>query len=243
MQVIIMKTIPKVLLTAAAALGLGTAAHADLTLNGASGMFLNPDARINGSLVPQVQANYNDLGDGAKSYGIYGAYSLTGKTEVGAGIGHLDTGGDSRSGFAVNIKQSLLGVPGVGTHVALGAGYDDIHFANLYGYVAATQDLGSKIGGHPLAATLGLRWDRFGKEIDSTKASIYGGIDYGISDKLHLIGELQSRNTKYDTPSPYAIGIRYSASHGITLGAGIQRTGWDGDSGRFFLQAGYKFGR
>jgi hypothetical protein len=237
-----MKTITKVLLTAVAAGTISTAAHADLTLNGASGMFLNPDARISSNLIPQVQANYNDLGDGAKSYGLYAAYGLGGKTEVGAGIGHLDTGGDSRSGFAVNIKQSLIGVPGVGTHVAFGAGYDDIHFGNFYGYIAGTQNFGSKLTGHGLSATLGLRWDRFGKEIDSTKTSIYGGLDFSLSDKLHLIGELQSRNTEYDTPSPYAIGIRYSALHGITLGAGIQRTGWDGDSGRFFLQAGYKFG-
>jgi hypothetical protein len=221
---------------------LSTAAHADLTLSGASGMFLNPDARINSGLVPQVQANYNDLGDGAKSYGLYGEMGVGAKMEVGAGIGHLDLGDDSDSGFAVNVKQSLIGVPGAGTHVAIGAGYDDIHFGNLYGFAAVTQNFGSKITGHALAATLGLRWDRFGKEIDSTKTSIYGGVDFGISDKLHLIGELQSRNTKYDTPSPYALGIRYSASHGITLGAGFQRTGWDGESGKFFLQAGYKFG-
>lgn len=236
-----MKNITKVLLTATAALSLSTAAHADLTLSGASGMFLNPDARINSGLVPQVQANYNDFGDGAKSYGIYGSYSLTGKTEIGAGLGRLDTGYDTDSGFAVNIKQSLIGVPGIGTHVAIGAGYDDIHFGNLYAYAAATQNFGSKLTGHGLSATLGLRWDRFGKEIDSTKASIYGGVDFGISDKLHLIGELQSRNTKYDTPSPYAIGIRYSPLGGFTLGAGIQRTGWSNGS-NFFLQAGYKFG-
>jgi len=236
-----MKTITKVLLTATAALGISTAAHADLTLSGASGMFLNPDARINSSLVPQVQANYNDLEDG-KSYGLYGVFSVGGKTELGGGIGHLDEYGDSKSGFAVNVKQSLIGVPGVGTHIAVGAGYDDIHYGNLYGYLAATQDFGSKLTGHGLSATLGLRWDRFGKEIDSTKASIYGGVDFGISDKLHLIGELQSRNTKYDTPSPYALGIRYSPASGITLGAGFQRTGWSGDSGKFFLQAGYKFG-
>jgi len=238
----IMKTLTKVLLTATAALGISTAAHADLTLSGASGMFLNPDARINSSLVPQVQANYNDFGHGAKSYGIYGAYSLGGKSEIGAGIGHFNSDGDSDSGFAVNYKQSLIGMPGVGTHIAYGAGYDGIHFNNLYGYVAGTQSFGSKLTGHGLSATLGLRWDRFGKEIDSTKTSIYGGVDFGVSDKLHLIAELQSRNTKYDSPSPYAVGVRYSAARGITLGAGFQRTGWSGDEGRFFLQAGYKFG-
>ncbi|MEO6907643.1 MAG: hypothetical protein ABI210_07105 [Abditibacteriaceae bacterium] len=205
-------------------------------------MFLNPDANISSSLIPQVQANYNDLGDGAKSYGLYGAYSLGGKTEIGAGIGHYNGDGNLRSGFAANIKQSLIGVPGVGTHVAYGIGYDGIHFANLYTYLAGTQNFGSKLTGHGLSATLGLRWDRFGKEIDSTKTSVYGGMDFQLSDKLHLIGELQSRNTKYDSPSPYAIGIRYSAFHGITLGAGLQRTGWDGDSGRLFAQVGYKFG-
>lgn len=237
-----MKMLTKVLLTATAALGLGTAAHADLTLNGASGMFLNPDARINSSLVPQIQANYNDFDDGAKSYGLYGAIGLGGKTEIGGGVGYLKTPGDSDTGFAVNIKQSLIGVPGVGTNVAIGAGYDDIHSGNLFGYVAATQNFGSRLTGHGLSATLGLRWDRFGKDIDSTKASVYGGVDFAISNKLHLIGELQSRNTKYDSPSPYAIGVRYSPLNGFTLGAGIQRTGWSGSDGEFFLQAGYKFG-
>lgn len=237
-----MKTITRLLLTAVVACGISTAAHADLTLNGASGMFLNPDARINSGLVPQVQGNYNDLGNGGKSYGLYGAIGLGSKTEVGAGVGHLNTNGNSKSGIAVNIKQSLIGVPGVGTNIAYGAGFDGIHYNDLYGYVAGTQDFGSKLTGHGLSATLGLRWDRFGSQIDSTKTSIYGGVDLQLNSKLHLIGELQSRNTKYDTPSPYAIGVRYSALHGITLGAGIQRTGWDGDNGRFFLQAGYKFG-
>jgi len=236
-----MKLIGKVLLSAFVALGTATAADADLTLSGASGMFLNPDARTGSTLKPQVQANYNDL-DGGESYGIYGAVSMGGKTEFGAGVGHLKYGSDSDAGFAVSMKQSLIGVPGVGTHVAFGLGYDDIHYGNLYGYLAATQDFGSKLGGHGVAATLGLRWDRFGKEIDSTKASIYGGIDVSLNEKLHLIGELQSRNTKYDTPSPYAVGIRYSPLSGVTLGAGFQRTGWSGDSGKFFLQAGYKFG-
>ena len=237
-----MKTIVKVLLMAAAAVAIPTTAQADLTINGASGMFLNPDARIISGLVPQVQTNYNDLGDGLKSYGLYAAYGLGGKTEVGAGIGRLSSDGDSKSGFAVNIKQSLIGVPGVGTHVAYGLGYDDIHFGNFYGYVAATQSFGSKLAGHGLSATLGLRWDRFGKEIDSTKTSLYGGVDFQLNDKMHLIGELQSRNTKYDTPSRYAIGVRFAASHGITLGAGLQRTGWNDSRGRLFMQAGYKFG-
>lgn len=235
-----MKTITKVLLTTVTALGMSSAAQADLTLSGASGMFLNPDGRIHSSVVPQVQANYNDL-DHGKSYGVYGAFSVGGKTELGAGVGHLESYGESNSGFAVNIKQSLIGVPGVGTQVAVGAGYDDIHYGNLYGYLAATQDFGSKIGGYGISATLGLRWDRFGKEIDSTKTSIYGGVDIELNEKLHLIGELQSRNTQ-NGESPYALGVRYSPLSGVTLGAGFQRTGWSGDSGQFFLQAGYKFG-
>lgn len=236
-----MKSIAKVLLVTTMVLGPAASARADLTLSGASGMFLNPDARINSGLVPQVQVNYNDL-EGGESYGIYGSMSVDQRTEVGIGAGHLSDG-DKNSGLAANMKQRLLGVPGAGTQLAYGLGYDGIHFNNLYGYVAVTQDFGSKIGGHNVAATLGLRWDRFGKEIDSTKTSVYGGVDVGLNDKLHVIGELQGRNTRLHSASPYALGVRYAPARGLTLGAGIQRTGWNGSSGRFFLQAGYKFGR
>jgi hypothetical protein len=108
---------------------------------------------------------------------------------------------------------------------------------------------------------LGVRWDRYtdfsssGPDEKTSKASAFAGVEVPLTrdGALSLIGELQSKNigdpltASSDAKFPYSLGLRYHPrNQAFSIGAGVARQGLNTpyeSQPRFFVQAGYTFGK
>ena len=258
----------KTLLATTAVLGCTQIAKADLTINGETGLFLNPTAAIAQKDKPQIQANYFDLGTHYedKFYGIYGAMQAADKLEVSAGIDKFDSSSEyptawDRNGFDIGAKYQLFTEQEKGFSLAVGGGFDRGLLDNIRMYAAASKSFGSKNKRAPIIGTLGVRWDRYtdfsvsDSDDHSSKASVFAGVEVPLTrdGDLGLIGEIQSKNVSgsltasSDAQFPYSLGLRYHPrNHAFSIGAGIARQGLNTpieSQPRFFVQAGYTFGK
>jgi hypothetical protein len=258
----------KTLLATTAVLGCTQIAKADLTINGETGLFLNPTAAIVQKDKPQIQANYFDLGTHYedKFYGIYGAMQAADKLEISAGIDKFDSSNKyptawDRNGFDVGAKYQLFTQQAKGFSLAIGGGYDRGLIDNIRVYAAASKSFNSSSKRAPIIGTLGVRWDRYTdfsvSESDdhSSKISAFAGAEVPLTrdGALSLIGEIQTKNVggsltaSSDAQFPYSLGLRYHPrNQAFSLGAGIARQGLNTpieSQPRFFVQAGYTFGK
>jgi hypothetical protein len=238
-----MKNLLKVTLAALALAGTTGAAHADLNINGAVGLPLNPTAQIPEQGGARIQGNYYKLGNGIENYSILGATRLGGNLELNGGFSKLD-GGDDRDGVAIGAKYlfSRESDP-AGVRFAVGAGYDHAFLKQTYVYGVATKYLGEAAEGRiPVTGHLGVRYDKF-KLVDSNKASIFAGVEVPIvaDGTVQAVGEIQSKNVD-GGKIPYSASVRYRPQ-GRPFGAsiGFQRQGAGGNG--LFAQIGYTFGR
>lgn len=242
-------------------------AKADLNINGATGLFLNPTAEVVQKGQPQIQANYYDFGTDYDDslYGVYGALAANEKWEINGGINRFDVGKSNwsdwdRNGFALGTKFQLLNKAEKSLKVAIGAGYDRALLSNKYAYIAATKnfkaDSSQRAG---IVGTLGLRYDRFtdisqsGPDEASSRVSAFAGVEVPVvkNGDLRLIGEIGSKNTDGtfgpNPKFPYAVGLRYSPQNkAYSVSAGVMRQGINTpheSRPRLFVQAGYTFGK
>ncbi len=240
-----MKNLFQVALATLAVATLGGAARADLTINGAVGLPLNPTAQI-----PQqgggtrVQGNYFRLGDGLNQYGIVGATRVGDGLEVNGGYNRISGGGNSEDGFAVGAKYLFSReTDPVGVRFAVGGGYNRVLARQTYAYGVATKYLGAVTGEKvPISAHLGVRYDRF-SDIDSNKVSVFAGVEVPVTSTgdVQAVGEIQSKNAEGGT-TPYSASVRYRPK-GQPFGAsiGYSRQGLTSNGG-VFAQIGYTFG-
>jgi hypothetical protein len=259
----------KTLLATTAILGCTQIAKADLTINGETGLFLNPTAAIAQKGKPQIQANYFDLGTDYKDkfYGIYGAMQAADKLEISAGIDKFASSSKyptawDRSGFDIGAKYQLFTEQEKGFSLAVGGGFDRGLIDNIRVYAAASKSFNGNSKRAPITGTLGVRWDRYtdfsssgGPDEHSSKASIFAGVEVPLTrdGALGLIGEIQTKNVggsliaNSDAKSPYSLGLRYHPrNQAFSIGAGIARQGLNTpieSQPRFFVQAGYTFGK
>ena len=253
----------KALATALALLCTPLAAKADLDINGATGLILNPTANIVEKGRPVVQAGYYDFGtpENDKYYGVFGAVGVADKLELSGGINRYRTDFDfwQRSDFAIGAKYRLLSNAEKGLSVAVGAGINRTMQRNVHAYVAATKALGNRANRAPITGTLGVRWDRFQADDDfrSTKASVFAGLEVPLTrqGEWSLLGEIQSNNYENTDPAytdrvkfPYAVGVRYRPQNQpFSVTAGVQRQGiltaYGETKPRLFVQAAYTFGK
>lgn len=243
-------------LAAAALAGtLSAPARADLTINGAVGLPLNPTARMPLPGGARIQANYFDLGtrfnSDAKFYGLYAATALGERVEISGGVEKLKAtnllNGLDRTGVALGIKYLLYKPEDLTkVRVAIGAQYSRALVRKKSVYIVGTKYLGNGDGSRvPIAAHLGVRYDRFDNDFDtSNQASLYGGVEVPLTadNKFSVVGELQTKNQK-DGKFPYAASIRYQPQGtGFSASIGIARQGLLNDNG-LFAQIGYSFDR
>jgi len=249
-----MKKTFKVALAATLALSTAQAARADLNINGAVGLPLNPTAQIPEPGGVRLQGNYYDGGDAgvgndAKLFGIYGAGRVGENIEVNGGISRLDdTGvqGLDRTGIAIGAKYLITRESDpAGVRFAVGAGYDRALLNNIHVYGVASKYLGAVTGERvPVVGHLGLRYDKWGNNvIDDSQISVFAGAEVPLSrtGDFQVLGEIQSKNVSGGRV-PYSAALRYRprrSPFGVTVG--WQRQGLVSDGG-FFLQAGYTFG-
>lgn len=249
-----MLKISSLILAAVLGTGVSSAARADLTVNGAVGMPLNPTAETTGALSVQGQASYFDLGsvggNDVRLYGLHGAGRLLNRLEISGGVEKMsaDRGANDldRTGIALGAKYTLLTAPIAGVSVAAGAGYSRAVFENTHAYLVATKPFPG-IGTTRFTGHLGVRYDRFKiGGSTSNRASVYGGAELPLSvigsDNLALIGEMQSKNADFsDSRTPYSLSLRYRpAGRPFSARVGWQRQGVTGDSG-VFAQANLGF--
>ena len=240
--------------------GAAGTARADLTLNGAVGLPLNPTAQIPLPGGVRVQGSYFDEGDvgggsgSVKFYGLHAAGSIGSRLEINGGVERLNgpgaLGGDfDRTGLALGAKYLFTHeTDPAGVRLAAGVGYSRALLKNVHAYVVATKSLGNLTEGRtPITGHLGLRYDRFrfdtlGINNRSSKASVYGGVEipFTRTGKFAFVGELQSKNADGGN-TPYSASVRYRrAGKGFSVSAGVQRQGLINSSG-FFAQLGYSF--
>lgn len=256
----------KAALVSAVVLCSAGGAKADLNINGATGLFLNPTAEVVQKGQPRIQANYYDFGTDYDDvlYGIYGAVAAGEGWEVSGGINRFDVGESQwsdwdRNGYAIGTKYRLANNREKGLQVAIGAGYDRALLSNVHAYVAATKVFNANSTRSGIVGTLGLRFDRFtdirqsSPDEKSSKVSAFAGLEVplGGSGDFRLIGEIGSKNTDGtfgpNPKFPYAVGLRYSPrDKAYSLSAGVARQGINTpheSQPRLFVQAGYTFGR
>lgn len=242
--------------------GAAGIARADLTLNGAVGLPLNPTAQIPGTDGIRVQGNYYDLGDvggDLNLLGVYGAGRLTDRLEVNGGLERVSGDGAldplDETSIAIGVKYLVTrqteetGQDLGGVRIAVGAGYSRALLRNKHAYVVATKDFSglSGSGRPPGLVHLGLRYDDFdgGGALagDSSRVSIYGGIEVPLDrqGRLHAVGELQTKNSDFGSSEfPYSASLRYRTEAGFSASAGLARQGLTGDNG-LFVQVGKTF--
>ena len=240
-----MKNCFKVALATLALASFSGAARADLTINGAVGLPLNPTAQI-----PQqgggtrIQGNYFRLGNRIDQYGLVAAHRIGDGLEVNGGYSRVSGNGDSTNGFAIGAKYLFSReTDPVGVRFAVGAGYDRVLARQTYVYGVATKYLGAVTSERvPISAHLGLRYDRF-SQIDSNKVSVFAGVEVPVTQTgdIQVVGELQSKNVSGGT-TPYSASVRYRPK-GQPFGAsiGYARQGLTNNGG-VFAQVGYTFG-
>lgn len=248
-----MKTLQKALqgaVVVAAVVASASVAKADLTLQGAVGLPLNPTAQIPERGGVRVQGNYTELGSSSKLYGLYAAGRVSDNIEVNGGIEKLDASGYKRSGVAFGGKYLFTRESDpAGVRLAAGAGYSRAQFDNVYGYAVASKYFGSVVDGRvPITGHLGVRYDRFGGGFfgNSNKLSVYAGAEVPVtrSGNLAVVGELQSKVVKFSGASaPYSLSVRYRPQNqGFSASVGLMRRGILSNDSRVFAQLGYTFG-
>jgi len=251
-----MKKTLQTIIAAAIVVASASAAKADLTINGAVGLPLNPTAQIPQEGGIRVQGNYTNLGDiadeDAKLYGIYAAGRAGDNIEISGGIEKLDApfGGD-RSGFALGAKYLFTRESDpAGVRIAAGLGYNKAQADNTFAYVVGTKYFG-EVGGDrvPITGHLGLRYDRFDYDYigggDSKKASIFAGVEVPVTRNgdFSFVGELQSKNLDFGgAKSPYSASVRYRPQgQGLSASLGLIRRPFITNDSGFFFQLGYTF--
>lgn len=257
-----MKHTWKVALAVAVIAGSAGVARADLTLDGQTGLFINPTAEVAKQDSGEIQADYQHIGSDYGSvnvYGVGGAYGIADKLEISGNYNYLKVSGGG-SGHAndwrAGGKYQLLSQHDKGFDLAVGGNYERISQGggsslNHYnGYVAATKGFGYSESRAPIQATLGVRWDHYSASgMSTSRASVYAGAAVPLSSdgQFSLIGEVGSK-TIDGAKTPYAVGLRYHPkSSQFSIGAGFGRPNiFSQESGAnttWFAQIGYNFGK
>ena len=235
------KAMNSVAVATVALAALAGSAHADLNLNGAVGLPLNPTAQIPAQGGARIQGNYYDLGNSTSYYGLFGAVRVGEKIEVNGGINKTE---NYKSGFALGAKYliSRENDP-AGVRLAVGGGYNRAFLKNTNGYLVASKYLGDVTAGRtPITGHLGLRYDNFdGGGASSDKFSIFAGAEVPISQNgLTAVGEVGSKIAD-GGGTPYSISVRYRRdAQPFGASIGLSQTGI-GDGTRLFAQIGYTF--
>ncbi len=254
----ISNNISKTVVAAAILAMSGGAAHADLDVNGAVGLPLNPTANLPNGTV--VQADYTDLGSAGggswKEYAGHVATSPSDRLEINGGLEHSRASFglaplDKNVDFALGAKYLITSPDKTSIKAAAGIGYDYILAKDTYGYLVGTVPLGALIsGGLPAQGHIGLRYDQFSFDSlglgKSNKASLYAGVESPVTHDgaFSVAAELQSKNNDFGAAAtPYSIEVRYNPiGQNFYVGAGLARQGLTGTNGAI-VKIGYKFGR
>lgn len=214
---------------------VGLALGGNITVEGPSGMFLNPtaDERPANTLLPQACWLHQDLGPGSFN-GVLGmtSYTLPSRTEVGGLVFVADfPGGNSETAVGGFVRQILIHDNGRRPSVAVGGVLlqgDPLTRKSLF--AALRKRVTPERAAIPIYADVGAKWVF---AADNDDATVYGGVEVGLLDSLSLVGEVAHR-TKFEVKTPYAAGIQYTWNERLGLSLAAVNPGNGGDTGLFF---------
>ena len=216
-----------------------------LTLEGPSGLFINPTSGTLPKNYSTIQYcllfpnNENDV----VAHGLLGAYGITDELEVGAQGNYIDLreADDSLSGGGPFTRYRLTkdkagGIPqiSVGAYSHL-IGDDELW--KIGAFVAVYKRL--PISDNGVVRALGLHagaknvWvdDEFNP--DNQTASVYGGAELQLPLRLYAVGEIQSRDDDFQENTPYAVGLQWRAA-GIAMSLAALQDGTFDDPSFFY---------
>jgi hypothetical protein len=213
-----------------------------LTLQGPTGMFINPTSATLPAHAFTAQYCFflpENSGD-VWGHGAIISYGVTDWLELG-GIGSLIATGDDPIGAGPMVRVRLLKNDGWIPQFSVGGytvfGDDPVErysmYAAAYNRIPLDENgLVKSIGVHS-----GVRQTWFS---DDDQFYVYGGLELQLPWRLYLVGEVSTTNTGSDTV-PYSYGLQWRAK-GINISAAEIQNGSGGSPGFFFgIGLGWQF--
>ena len=220
-----------------------------LTLEGPSGMFLNPTSATMpkgyGTLQYCILFAENRT-DGVWN-GFMGSYGLTDQLEIGASGFQLDKPGEDPMGAGPFVRVRLRkdepgGLPQVGAGVYSRISDDvfpDRGGDKVTAFAAAYKRLPRAEQGFVKAVGLhaGVRHSWLDSRAEDSLLAGYGGLEVQLPLRCYVVGEVTTKDEDFNRHTPYAAGLQWRAA-GVAMSFGaIQHGGLDEAS--FFYGIGY----
>jgi hypothetical protein len=220
-----------------------------LTLEGPSGLFINPTSatlpKDFGTLQYCVLFPENETD--VVGHGLMASYGFTDALEVGAAGNYIDlrdAGDELASGGPLARYRLTKDQPGGMPQISVGAysriiGDDELEkvgaFVAAYKRLPISDDgVVRAVGFHVGAKNLWVD-DEFNP--DDETASAYAGAELQLPLRIYVIGEIQTRDDDFQEETPYAFGVQWRASGIAMSAAGIQNGTFDEPS--FFYGIGW----
>lgn len=230
--------------------GMGTpdgyeAGRGLITLEGPSGMFINPTSATlpAGTFTAQYCIFFPDRSDRVLGHGALAAYGVTDWLEIGAlglyvnnRLGGEDV--DNYGPFArirLTTNDGWMPQIGVGGYARFGKAENFSAFAAAYWRIPINEDGFIKSVGIHAGAR-----ENWGEGGDPERFHAYAGVEVQLPLRLYLVSEITSKDG--DLKTPYSFGVQWRAG-GINISvAGIQNGGLpNGPAFYFGIGSGWDF--
>lgn len=222
-----------------------------LTLEGPSGMFINPTSgtmpKDHGTL--QYCLLFVDNESDVVGHGLMAAYGITDELEIGGSGKYLDlrAADDNLSFGGPLVRYRLTRDAGAVPQTAVGyystfgdelSGNNNRHtaFAALYKRLAIGEDSPVRAVGFHVGGRNSWLEEEFNNGQDTTLAG-YGGLEIQLPLRIYAVGEIQTKDDELQSEQPYAYGLQWRAS-GIAISTAMIQSGTF-DEASFFFGIGY----
>jgi hypothetical protein len=219
-----------------------------ITLEGPSGMFINPTSATlpKGVFTAQYCIFFPDRSDRVLGHGFLGAYGVTEYLEVGILGNYIDPRGvDGDGNFGPFARLRLTTNDGWMPQIGVGGytkfGIERLEnfsaFASAYWRIPINEEGFFK----SLGVHLGVRENWLdGGNLETFHA--YGGLELQMPLRIYAVAEITTKDNDFDTEAPYSFGLQWRAG-GINISvAGVQNGGLaKGPAFYFGIGSGWQF--
>jgi len=211
-----------------------------LTLEGPSGMFINPTSATMPAGAFTAQACYfnPNLDSSVNGTGLLVSYGVTDWFELGL-VGNYvfleDAIGDDLAVLGPMARVRLLKDEGLLPQLSLGyyGKFGDAAAETNTGFLAAYKrfPVGDESG---FVKSIGLHLGGRFSSLDANDVSVgYGGLEVQLPYRLYIVGEISTKDSDVHSDVPYAAGIQWRAG-GINISLAALQTGGLDDPGFYF---------
>lgn len=218
-----------------------------ITLEGPSGMFINPTSATlpRGAFTAQYCIFFPDRSDRVLGHGAMAAYGITDAFELGVVTNYIDArGADGDGNFGPFARLRLTKHEGWLPQIGVGGyakfGIEPLEnfsaFASAYWRCPLDENgFFKSLGFH-----VGARENWFdGGNLDAFHA--YGGVELEMPLRIYAVAEVSTEDDDFDTKTPYSFGLQWRAG-GINISvAGIQNGNLAGPAFYFGIGTAWQF--